>query len=384
MNSPKSSTPSNDWAKPCSPDILESIRWERTRICWSSTSQKTGSPTAVEVLEGETAATLFRVEHGSAGSSFPGFNLPSPFQRLDEVPAEKLVPAVESLLALAKNKNCSNSVLAEAIGQLFGLSAPRGFAASQEKQFQRSCWELVSYLHETLSGAPAGLTNFLSLLATVDTTKPTLTDFIGKLAQLLAKGNTDSDRNTLLLFQYVLFGVLDWKKRGAKIGTPDYWKEKAKQDKNANLPIYLDLADLSSNFKRVAHSETSALINEALLKADEAKTRTEPDETARGVCAYSGGAVELQDKFPSPKIAELGNLKLFSVNTKEVPCLRRYGLEGSKAFPVSASLAQKMGDALLHVGSEERRGTTCRRHSKLAARKARSACSLFGGRVGVS
>jgi hypothetical protein len=33
-----------------------------------------GAPSLVETLKGEIAGTLFRVEHGSAGSSFPGFN----------------------------------------------------------------------------------------------------------------------------------------------------------------------------------------------------------------------------------------------------------------------------------------------------------------------
>jgi len=78
------------------------------------------------------------------------------------------------------------------------------------------------------------------------------------------------------------------------------------------------------------------------------------------VDSYTGREGELQDKFPSPKIAELGNLKLFSVNTNEVRALRRYGLEGAKTFPVAAALAQKMNDALLHLAAEDKRGISCR------------------------
>ncbi len=318
---------------------------------------KEGAPSRVEVLLGETAAMLFRVEHGSAGSSFPGFNLPAPLRRLDDVSAEKLTPAVKNLLALAKNKGTANAALAEAIGQLFELSVPHTCTASQEKQFQRSCLELVSELRVTFSAAPDGLKNFLTLLAAIDDAKPALPSFTNSIAELLAKPAIESDRKMLLLFQDVLFGVLDCE---TQIGTPDYWKEKAKHDKDAKQPIYLDLAEPDSIFKRVAHSETSALINQSLLKADNSVTAAEADESALGVDAYTGEAVELQDKFPSPKIAELGNLKLFSVNTNEVRALCRYGLDGAKAFPVSAALAQKMNDALLHLASEEKRGLSCR------------------------
>jgi hypothetical protein len=110
----------------------------------------------------------------------------------------------------------------------------------------------------------------------------------------------------------------------------------------------------------VAHRETSTLINEALLRANDAVIGGDTDKGELGVDAYSGQRAKLQDKFPSPKIAKLGNLKLFSVNTNEVPALRRYGLEGGKVFPVSAALAQKMNNALLYLASDEKYGYSCR------------------------
>jgi hypothetical protein len=319
---------------------------------------KDGTPSRVEVLAGESAALLFRVEHGSAGSSFPGFNLPIPLRCLDKGPPDKLMSAVEHLLELAKNKSTANVALAEGICNLYELSEPRTYTANQEKQFERSCSELVSELLKRLSGASVGLKNFLTLLSIVDTTKPTLAPYANELAESLAKPCAESDRNTLLFFQNILFGALDWKKRVATIGSPDYWREKDKQDKNANQPVYLDLAEPDFSFKRVAHNETSVLINSALLESDNVVTDIE--QSAVGVDAYTGETVELQDKFPSPKIVEVGNLKLFSVNTNEVRVLNRYGLEGAKAFPVSAALTQKMNDALLHLASEEKRGLSCR------------------------
>jgi hypothetical protein len=321
---------------------------------------KNGSATRVEILRGELAATLFRVEHGSAGSSFPGFNLPTPLRQLNEVPIEKLELSVENLLTLTKSKNIPNNVLSDAIDELFALSSPRAFTASQEKQFQRSCDELVAELRATLASAPAELKNFLTLLAVVGETRPTLQSFSDSLTAVLVQRDAPRDRGVLLLSEEILFGVLDWKKRAAKIGSADYWKEKAKQEKSANQPIYLDLAEPDSSYKRVAHAESSALINDALLQANTSTTVAVPDELSMGVDAYTGQSVELQDKFPSPKIVELGNLKLFSVNTNEVRALRRYGLEGAKIFPVSAALTQRMSDALLYLAREENRGVSCR------------------------
>lgn len=317
-----------------------------------------GAPSRVEILIGKDAASLFRVEHGSQGSSFPGFNLPTPLRCLDKVPIEELTLAVEHLLHLAKNKSTGNAALTEAICKLFEMSEASAFTTEQGRQFERSCLKLVSELRKTLSGAPDELKNFVTLLSLVDTTKPTLTPFANALAELLAKRSAESDRNALLFFQDILFGALDWKKRTDTIGSLVYWSEKAKQDKNANQPVYFDLAEPDLSFKRVAHCETSEIINRALLKAE--YSVTDIDQRAVGVDAYTGEAVDLQDKFPSPKIAELGPLKLFSVNTNEVRALRRYGLEGAKAFPVSAALTQKMNDALLHLASEENKGISCR------------------------
>jgi hypothetical protein len=320
-----------------------------------------GNPKRVEILAGDVATSLFRVEHGSAGSSFPGLNVPTPLRCLEEAPTEKLVPAVEHLLARNNKKDASAHDLSLAVAALFRLSTPREFTTSQKRQFQRSGGELVDELQEKMPEGDLGLANFLSLLALVAEKKPTLDLLAGSLAEFLAAGGDDTSRDAALLFQDILFGALDWKKRQTAIGTPDYWKEKAKQDKNANQPIYFDLASPDTRFKRVAHRETGALINEALMKADAIAGAAASAESSTGMDAFTGRTEPLQDKFPTgPKVAELGNLKLFSVNTNEVQALRRYGLEGSQSFPVAAALVQKMSDALLHLASEDKRGISCR------------------------
>jgi hypothetical protein len=319
-----------------------------------------GTPSRIEVLPGETAANLFRVEHGSAGSSFPGFNLPTPLRRLDEASADALKLAVEELLALGKNKNSSPAETKESIRALFTLSKAQTFSPSQENQFQRSCAELVSELAESLPRELAGLKNFTTLVETLVKSKPTLPSFAESLAGLMVDGHAEFDRRQLLLFQGVLFGTLDWKKRTPEIASPDYWKEKVKQDKNANQPVYFDLASPDTTFCRVAHSETSALINTALIQT---QANVAADKPAQGDLVEDafGETAELQDKFPAgPKVADLGNVKLFSVNTNEVQALRRYGFNGSQSFPVSSARVQKMSDALLYLASEGKRGITCR------------------------
>ena len=319
-----------------------------------------GNASRIEVLPGETAANLFRVEHGSAGSSFPGFNIPTPLRRLDEASADALKPAVEKLLALGKNKNSSAAEIKESIRALFTLSKAQTSSARQQQQFQWSCCELVSELAELLPRELAGLKNFTTLVETLVKSKPTLPFFTESLAGLMVDQNAEFDRRQLLLFQEVLFGTLDWKKRTPEIASPDYWKEKVKQDKNANQPVYLDLTSPNAAFCRVAHSETSALINTALIQTQSHAAAGEPEQGDWAEDAF-GETAELQVKFPpGPKVAELGNVKLFSVNTNEVQALQRYGFKGSQSFPVSSARVQKMSDALLYLASEDKRGITCR------------------------
>lgn len=313
-------------------------------------------PASIEFWPGSEAQHLFRVEHGSAGSSFPGFNLPTPLRRLKDAPVEKLKPAVEGLLSLAKKKHLTNAELIQGISPLFGLSAPQVFTPAQAKSFERSCGDLVTELREKFSKAGTKLENFNQLLRVVERGKPSISRFSEGLAAVLLRDG-DFKKKELLLIQYILFGVLDWKQRKSDIGTPEYWNEKEEQDKRASQPIYLDLSSPDPNFKRVAHRVTSDAINDALMSS-EFSAAADTDGIS-GIDAYSGNEMPLEDKFPSPKVAELGNLKLYSVNTKEVRALLRYGLEGSQSFPISAKLTQQMNDALLYLASEQKRSQTC-------------------------
>ena len=317
-----------------------------------------GEIQSVEVVRAEVGQHFLKYAPANNGPGFPGFNLPTPIRSFGANTADELTTTIESFCSLAKNKNASPAAMSEAIACLFKHSTPRAFTETQENQFQRSCAELVRQLCEKLSGAPPELTNFMRLLTIVGTAKPTLAVFAESLADQLAHGGSEYDRYALLTFQQVLFGKLDWSRRATEVGTADYWKEKAKQDKDAKHPIYLDLASLGSG-SRIARTDTGERVNEALLKADASSAKGKGKPRNVGVDAFTSESVELQDKFPTPKVAELGPVKLFSVNTKEVRALHRYGLGGSKAFPVSSALTQRMSDALRYLGSEQRRGSTC-------------------------
>ncbi len=319
-----------------------------------------GTPDRVEVWPGQEAQHLFRVEHGAAGSSFPGFNLPTPLRRLDGKPANTIRPRIESLLALAKKKAPTTAEISDRLADLFRNSDPRPFTEAQKTSFERSCGELVTEFKKKLSPTRIGLENFCRLLDSFASTPPTLGMFAEKLAELLARGGSELSPKDLWLFQDVLFGALDWKKRRAEIGMPKYLKEKSKQDQKANQPLYLDVSNCDPDTKRVAHRATSEALNNTLVEIDRADSEGGTGRGTLGIDAYSGTEVELQDKFPSPKVAMLGALKLYSVNTNEVKALRRYKLDGSAAFPVAAKLSQKMNDALLYLAREEMVGWTCR------------------------
>jgi hypothetical protein len=315
-----------------------------------------GTPASFTVVPGETSATLVRVEHGSAGSSFPGFNLPTPLRTPQGADPQQLKPAIGALLIERKNTKGSVTILAKAAGGVLKLSAPRSFTANQEKQFARSVGELVAELQPMIQTAGPELENLRQLLKLMAKTEITLALFSDALVQKLATENPN-DRATALLIQDMLFGALDWKKQTAEVGAAAYWEQKAKQDKNAHQPVYLDVVQQDHRFKPVAHPETSRRLNDALLAAHVSTVTEEP--SSAGVDAYSGEAVPLQEKYAGKTVAHIANFILFSVNTTEVHALRRYGLEGSGLFAASAALAQKMSDALLYLASDAQKGKTC-------------------------
>ena len=194
------------------------------------------------------------------------------------------------------------------------MAQPRQFTINQCKRFKRSVVDLARKLQGKFGEAEPKLTNFKKLLDVVGHIELGLEQFSENLTNTLLCIAKTTNRETLDLIQQVLFGVIDWKKRTAGLGTADYWKEKKRQDKNANQPVYFDVANIDHNHKPVAHLDTSKAINR-VMESMESIMEVQVDD---GVDAF-GSRGPLVDKYPAPKNAKLGDVKLFSVNTSKPP-----------------------------------------------------------------
>ena len=325
---------------------------------------ESGQPSEVEFIPKDKAAKLLRVEHGSAGSSFPGFNLPTPLLTLSTMSAAELSLALELLCAAWKKPSAQAVQIAESIKQLSKFSHARMFTPDQCNKFKMSVVDLVEELRPLFVQVPPELINFTRLLRVVTEARPALPQFSQMLSEALIRFAATADRETLLLVQKVLFGILDWKKRTVGFGSSDYWKKKAGEDEDASQPLCLDLVATDHRFKPVAHPATSEFVNRQAIRGGlrsgrKGRGKTKLAETDAEGDAFSGTPCELADVFPEPTIAQLGPFKLFSAH-KQNPCLKRYGRIENGLFPISKALVQRMSDALHHLGKDEQKGKTCK------------------------
>ncbi|PYK18099.1 MAG: hypothetical protein DME55_07720 [Verrucomicrobia bacterium] len=127
-------------------------------------------------------------------------------------------------------------------------------------------------------------------------------------------------------------------------------KVKFKDDKNKKYSLYLDLIPALRDpiQPRVAHSKTSALINQHLL------ARVSVPQL--GIDHYSGEHVAITNAFPSLSAPILGQLKLYSLNTDAISALSRYEL--TNAFTVSMALVQSVSATLNYLTADSRKGKT--------------------------
>jgi hypothetical protein len=323
----------------------------------------TGKPTDVEFIHRDKAAALLRVEHGSAGSSFPGFNLPTPLLDLAAVAATELKPKLAKLCEAWKKPSSAPHGVFDCIRKLADSGQPRQFTSRQCQQFKLSVVDLVHELQPLFTNAPPELTNFTRLLEVVSGAELALPQFSENVTDALLRAAVTGDRETLKLAQDVLFGVLDWKKRASDFASASYWREKAKQDRNANQPLCLDLVAKDHRFKPVAHPATSELVNQqaingGLKSGRKGRGGKKLAETDAQTDAFSGTPCDLADVFPEPTIAQLGPFKLFSAH-KQNPCLSRYGRIENGLFPISKALVQRMSDDLLYLANDKKKGVTC-------------------------
>ncbi len=340
-------------------------------------------PTSVEILRGEDAAKLFRVKHASPGAYFPGFNLPIPLRPLmASAEAGKLARLVEA----QRNRNTPASELALAVADLIPESEPARFERSEVDQFRRSTQQLVDWLRTDLETASPKLANLRSLLAVVSKAKLELPKFAEDLANTVQHVSHELARTDWLLVVEILFGKTHLPRVKEAVASAAYWSaKKAADDKLGKQPVYLDLSNDDSEAWRVADWRTGRLLNDFLLKLDPLPY----DPKARGVAkpkrvktqpalqpaipprdAYSGLECKLTDRFPEPKLAVLGNTKLFSNNAGEAECFFRYGQGDAHTFKVGTDTIHSLaaaaftlaGDdfALPALGGKRASGRTCR------------------------
>lgn len=122
---------------------------------------------------------------------------------------------------------------------------------------------------------------------------------------------------------------------------------------------YFDIEDDELDYK-VADPDTGNALVQLLLKAQ--GNPEEAGETSgkmMGISALSGTRMALvRDKYPNPAFQVIGPSYLYSNNTGAYPCLTRYNLERTGAFPAGEAQVSRMNDALGFLMKEERRGKT--------------------------
>lgn len=320
-------------------------------------------PERLKVLPSGDAGKLARVTHDSKGSSFPGFNLPLP---LRSIPKKVELTSLGALVEAQGSKNASGSDIAKAAAALFPCTTTAVFSVAQAAQFRRSVQEMVGWLRADFTNGGPELENLRKLLDVIAKAKLELSVFAERLATCICQG--DFTRKEWAVFAEVLFGKTHLPKCKDPLGSDGYWRAKKAADEKLQVPVFLDLADQNVQALPVADPRTGRLINDYLLAnqpppyAATARANTAPSLPRKKVSiktpipardAYSGQDCAVAAKFPEPKLALLGNTKLFSNNTTEAGCFFRYGLGDADTFKVSAELVQKMSGAIFTLAGDD-------------------------------
>jgi hypothetical protein len=184
-------------------------------------------------------------------------------------------------------------------------------------------YDYAQRLRAAFAEATPELTNFVRLLDVIASAEISSKDFYAAVAKLLPPPKEPKKEK----------------------------KRRSKERDHKSLSIYLDLIPALRDplHRRVAHSKTSALINQHLLAVGDTGFEI-------GIDHYTGKEGPVQNLFPSPNVSVLGQVKLYSLNTADIPCLSRYGL--NKYFQVTPALVQSVSDTLVYLTNRERKGKT--------------------------
>jgi hypothetical protein len=317
-----------------------------------------GSIGSLEILMPEKAGLLKRIEHGSAGTSFPGFNLPSPVWDLADVPLEHLKKLVE----VQENRKATVRQRLDVLRLVKPFAKLRALTKEQERQFNRILHDFVPLLASDFAGAPPDLAAFTQLLAVLGKSKLAMAGFIGELVEHSMRGQQDLDVPSAKAVESFLVGQVVFKGIDS-LGSVEWWQKKRTEDQKGKTAIFLDLDSPPASVRPVAHQLTCELIEEHLLKVRPGRGYAKGGKGAReqeGVDAFTGEKEELTTSFPEPRVQALRppDLKLFSASS-ESPCLGRYGLIDSAIFPASKKSAARMQNAIKSLASKkEQRGKT--------------------------
>ncbi|HEY5742604.1 MAG TPA: hypothetical protein VIS99_08685 [Terrimicrobiaceae bacterium] len=329
-------------------------------------------PVSVRIIPGADASRLMRVSHTSAGSAFPGFNLPIPLRVLPRSIEGEVLRLTEQLIAALKAKATPGAQIIDLAKQLRPYTTARTHEESQVRQFARSTSELTGWLAEDMINSPDEFAVLRELVRRCQQKPLGITEFSQQTEETLWAISEPSREQAVLLCQ-AAFGLLAFPRLNDAPGSPSWRKEKEKadaKDSEKSIPVYLDVAGQLEGIPIAKPSFWRALndhLNEIKPRAYKSEARRARMQSKKVTSpavgftdAYSGELCTIPDSFPKPKVVKLGEVRLFSNNTAEAKCFIRYGLEGSETFSMSAEHAQKMAGALEYLGSEAKLSKTCR------------------------
>lgn len=119
---------------------------------------------------------------------------------------------------------------------------------------------------------------------------------------------------------------------------------------------YLDIADIENHSCSVRSSETKTALIKCFNLDKKSEQSANTSESKK--CALSGEEKKSNvNKYPQPKLPILGLTYFYSKNEK-IPCLDRYGMIASDAFPASESAVSSISDALEFLTAPEREKKT--------------------------
>ena len=278
----------------------------------------TGTVRALRLGQPEEAAHVPKVQKDNQ-NGFPTFKLVYPLFDL---------AADAALRAQLKDKGLTAARRAQLLRSGVGI-APRAEVDKNRKrlsQMAKFACELRGFLTGRLDECPA-VGRLMEIIKIIDAAV-----FEDSLVQaLLWAIDRGEDSKTL---QAVLIGEIN--KRGQVDG--------------GEIPVVLDIyREPGDEIPRLARDQTGRFYSAALLGQQSGKVD--------GVCALTGYEAELSATSPSPRLPGLADTILFSANP-DIPCVTRYGLIGTSAFPIGKSTAQRLNDtALWMTGADRERKT---------------------------